>query len=424
MNGQKKVSGTFRAKHPSGRSGARFLAPLFLVGVVLSAGCGTALAPDEPTEKSKQRADFDAILESWRPFVDELRQMREEYNDGDPERRPELAKRYDEMLDKGHVLEGQVVQAAVDACVKEPEENEDLAAFLMYILRVLLMNEEYEDTVKIGQILIDNRLGDYSVYYCAAIAAFAACEFDISESHFQVLDKNQIRLPGRNNPMQEVVDECRTDMAYQKVVWEKERKIREQEAVDGNLPRVELITTEGTIEVELFENEAPNTVANFISLVEKGFYDGLKFHRVLPQFMAQAGCPKGDGTGGPGYSIRCECYQPNHRLHFRGSLSMATSGRDTGGSQFFITFRPTRGLNGNHTVFGRVVRGLDVLARLQRRDPKPSLDPNYEYTLPKADKILEARVLKKRNHPYDPKVTPVEEPDEITETIRREVMPF
>ncbi|MFH1921784.1 MAG: hypothetical protein ABIP48_18115, partial [Planctomycetota bacterium] len=121
MNGQEKVSGTFWAKPPSGRFGKRFLAPFFLVGVVLSAGCGTALAPDEPTEKSKQRADFDAIVESWRPFVDELRQMRKEYNDGDPERRPELAKRYDEMIERGHALEAQVVQAAVDACVKEPE---------------------------------------------------------------------------------------------------------------------------------------------------------------------------------------------------------------------------------------------------------------------------------------------------------------
>ena len=111
-------------------------------------------------------------------------------------------------------------------------------------------------------------------------------------------------------------------------------------------------TNKGDIEVELFENEAPNTVANFITLVEKGFYNGLSFHRVLPNFMAQGGDPKGDGTGGPGYTIADECSGPNHRLHFRGSLSMAKEARpDTGGSQFFITFVPTSHLDGIHTVF-------------------------------------------------------------------------
>jgi cyclophilin family peptidyl-prolyl cis-trans isomerase len=96
--------------------------------------------------------------------------------------------------------------------------------------------------------------------------------------------------------------------------------------------------------------------------------------------MAQGGDPTGTGGGGPGYRIACECYQPNHRLHFRGSLSMAHAGRDTGGSQFFITFGPTSHLDGKHTVFGRVIKGFDVLANIQRRDPE---DPNA----PDPDKI-------------------------------------
>ena len=395
-----------------------------LAGLVLSAGCGTPPAADEPAERSPYRAEFDQLFDVWRSFLDELRQVRKEYAAGEPEQRQELTERYDQMVKKGNALEAQMVQAAVDAYVKEPEENEDLAFFLMDIARTLLAMEEYEDALRMSQILVDNKVGDYSAYYCAAIAAFAVGEFDVSERHFQVLDKTGIRLAGRNNPLQAVVDECHANMAYYKEAWEKERKIREQETIDGDLPRVRLVTNKGEMDLELFENEAPNTVANFISLVEKGFYDGLTFHRVLPQSMAQGGCPNGDGTGGPGYPIRCECYQPNHRLHFRGSVSMATRGRDTGGSQFFITFRPSRNLDGGQTVFGRVVRGLDVLARLQQRDPKPSLDPNYEDTLPKPDKILEARVLRKRNHPYDPKVIPIEEPDEITKQIQQEFMPF
>jgi hypothetical protein len=115
------------------------------------------------------------------------------------------------------------------------------------------------------------------------------------------------------------------------------------------------------------------------------------------------GCPRGDGTGNPGYSIACECYQPNHRRHFRGSLSMAHAGRDTGGSQFFLSFAPTRGLDGKHTVFGRVIQGLDVLGKLQRRDPEDpdALEP---------DKIPQAKVLRKRNHPYVPATLPLRPP--------------
>jgi cyclophilin family peptidyl-prolyl cis-trans isomerase len=147
----------------------------------------------------------------------------------------------------------------------------------------------------------------------------------------------------------------------------------------------------------LFENEAPNTVLNFITLVDKGFYNGLKFHRVLPGFMAQGGDPKGDGTGGPGYTIPDECAQANHRLHFRGSLSMAHSDKpDSNGSQFFLMFMPWESLNGKHTVFGRVTSGFDVLAKIKRRDPR-------EKTVGAADTIIEAKVTRRRSHPYDAK---------------------
>ena len=141
----------------------------------------------------------------------------------------------------------------------------------------------------------------------------------------------------------------------------------------------------------------PGTVGNFISLVERAFYDDLTFHRVLPGFMAQGGCPVGDGSGDPGYKIYCELDKDNYRKHFRGSLSMAHAGRDTGGSQFFLTFLPTPFLNGKHTVFGRVIEGLDVLAKIQRRDPS-STEP-----LPEPDRIIKAVVVRKRDHEYAPK---------------------
>ena len=123
----------------------------------------------------------------------------------------------------------------------------------------------------------------------------------------------------------------------------------------------------GTIGIELFEKEAPGTVANFEKLITDGFYDGLSFHRVIPGFVAQGGCPNGDGTGGPGYTIKCETKGNSHK-HLRGSLSMAHRGKDTGGSQFFIVYAPQPHLDGVHTVFGQVIEGMDVVDSIQQGD--------------------------------------------------------
>ena len=124
-----------------------------------------------------------------------------------------------------------------------------------------------------------------------------------------------------------------------------------------------IISTEkGTMKAELYADETPGTVANFVELAEHNFYDGLTFHRVIPDFVIQGGCPRGDGTGGPGYTIKCETSAPRQR-HDRGVLSMAHAGRDTGGSQFFICHNRenTQHLDGRHTCFGQVVEGLDVI---------------------------------------------------------------
>ena len=175
-----------------------------------------------------------------------------------------------------------------------------------------------------------------------------------------------------------------------------EKAVRAKEAAADDLPRVKLETNRGAVVIELYENEAPGAVGNFVSLVESGYYDGLTFHRVLPGFMAQGGCPDGTGSSGPGYNIACECEQANHRNHFRGTLSMAHAGKNTGGSQFFLTFKRTSHLDGLHTVFGRVVEGIDVLAKLQRRSP------GQGGTLPTPDKIVKAEVIRKRDHEYKP----------------------
>ena len=130
-----------------------------------------------------------------------------------------------------------------------------------------------------------------------------------------------------------------------------------------------IYTEKGEMEVNFFPEDAPNTVENFVQLAKDGFYDGLKFHRVIPDFVIQGGCPKGDGTGGPGYQIDCELDGDN-QYHDKGVLSMAHAGRDTGGSQFFICHnrQNTAHLDGNHTVFGKVVSGLDVIDDIRQGD--------------------------------------------------------
>lgn len=124
----------------------------------------------------------------------------------------------------------------------------------------------------------------------------------------------------------------------------------------------EIVTAKGTMKVEFYEKDAPKTVANFIDLASHGFYDGLTFHRVVPDFVIQAGCPDGIGSGGPGYEIDCELDGDN-QYHDRGVLSMAHRGRNTGGSQFFICHsrNQTAGLDRHHTCFGKVVDGLEVI---------------------------------------------------------------
>jgi cyclophilin family peptidyl-prolyl cis-trans isomerase/thioredoxin-like negative regulator of GroEL len=179
--------------------------------------------------------------------------------------------------------------------------------------------------------------------------------------------------------------------------WITEQQIRSAEEAADDLPRAEIDTSRGPIVVELFENEAPNTVANFISLAESGFYDGTKFHRVIPNFMAQGGDPNSKegsdlpaGAGGPGYRIPDEHDRDDARKHFTGSLAMAKqSAPHTAGSQFYLTVTAPAHLNGQHTVFGRVVEGLDVVRALQ-----------------KDDVIESVKVLRKRDHDYTPQTLP------------------
>jgi peptidyl-prolyl cis-trans isomerase B (cyclophilin B) len=135
------------------------------------------------------------------------------------------------------------------------------------------------------------------------------------------------------------------------------------------MSKAEIMTEKGVMKVEFYDKDAPNTVKNFKDLANKGFYNGLNFHRVIPDFVIQGGCPDGTGAGGPGYSIDCELDGDN-QYHDRGVLSMAHAGRNTGGSQFFICHSRTNTahLDRHHTCFGKVYEGLEVIDMIQQGD--------------------------------------------------------
>jgi peptidyl-prolyl cis-trans isomerase B (cyclophilin B) len=141
------------------------------------------------------------------------------------------------------------------------------------------------------------------------------------------------------------------------------------------MSKVKISTDKGDMIAELYDQATPGTVNNFLKLINEGFYNGLNFHRVIPGFVIQGGCPNGTGTGGPGYTIQCETKGEN-QFHDKGVLSMAHAGPNTGGSQFFICHnrQNTQHLDGNHTCFGKVVEGLDIIDMISQGDKINSME--------------------------------------------------
>ena len=227
-----------------------------------------------------------------------------------------------------------------------------------------------------------------------ATCLFNLYKFDLAQKEYETILSSDIAA--RLNPQgkEKLLGQKNACTEY-KEFWHKEQEIRQKETKANNNPIAEVKTNKGIIILELFEDNAPNTVANFISLAEKEFYNGILFHRVIPNFMIQGGDPfskdndpANDGTGGPEYTFEDEL-SSQYRKHFVGSLSMANSGPNTNGSQFFITHVPTSWLNGKHTVFGMVKKGQEVVNSIQ-----------------KGDTITSVKITRKRSHKYEPKVKP------------------
>ncbi|MHC2069207.1 peptidylprolyl isomerase [Bremerella sp. T1] len=371
--------------------------PLLLVGLI--PGMLTAQeapAASEPMAEAPAspalQDEFTKKLAEWKVIITELRRIQQEYRLAPEADLPKLRKEYDKVLEQGMAMLPSIEDAAIQRLKDHPGNNEALQ-FVQKMTNDSLEKDDYERGYRLLHVLLDNDVEEKYLLPAQVVAAFGTDHFEESEDAFKKLQKVATKEPD------ERVLQSGFMASQLKDKWKREQEFRQKDAEKDDLPRVKLSTTKGDLVIELYEDEAPDTVGNFVSLVEKKFYDGLPFHRVLPHFMAQGGDPKGDGSGGPGYNIFCECYEEDARHHFAGTLSMAHAGKNTGGSQFFLTFQATPHLDGKHTVFGRVIEGMDVLPKITRREPGG-------LTAPPADRILKAEVIRKRDHEYVPNKTP------------------
>jgi cyclophilin family peptidyl-prolyl cis-trans isomerase len=373
------------------------IAVLFVVR--LAAGADQTPAPGDAKPSIDGDSEFRQIYDQWQENLKQLAtaQIKMRAAIGTPEYAD--AVRQANNLDEKALALYAKLQTTAEKAYAADADNRQIGDLLFTIAVGQLRKDQYEDALRLARFLIDHKYPNNDVYRIAASAAFALNQFDEAEKFLKSVDPRAIQ----GDP---TIQRLLAGIQSERPKWEREQRLRADEAKADDLPRVKLQTTQGDITVELLENEAPNTVANFISLVQKGFYDGVQFHRVLPGFMAQGGDPLSKdlqknadkiGSGGPGYTIADECDSPKHRDHFRGSLSMAhTSEPNSGGSQFFICFAPTQQLDSKYTVFGRVIDGFDVLAKIQRIDPE-----KRQPMVP--DRIMKAEVLRKRDHAYEPK---------------------
>ncbi len=355
--------------------------------VAIAGERGRIQAADHPA--GEPQAVFDEAFGRVKKLMADMTVLQAQYQQPEADKQAIAATFEDAKREAGTAV-AELEAAAIELLAVDAD-NQDARQVAAGVLAGGLQADDPAKTLAMAAALDEAGATDADTAMLAATAAVVLSRLDEAEAWLE-----RAKAEGADTA------DLRATIERDRPKVDAEMARRKAEAEADDLPRVKISTSAGDLVVELFENEAPNTVANFITLVEKGFYDGTPFHRVIGGFMAQGGDPTGTGSGGPGHRIACECGREDARLHFRGTLSMAHAGADTGGSQFFLTFRPTDHLDGRHTVFGRVVEGDDVLARLVRTQdaqgrPVPGVEP---------DTIVKAEVLRKRDHPYGAETLP------------------
>jgi cyclophilin family peptidyl-prolyl cis-trans isomerase len=387
--------------------------------------------PSESEIAAAAKTAFDKAFTDYKDAIRKIEQMRIEYQTADAATRVRINNELSGHVAHAQSLMNATVETALEVHRLAPKSHPQITDLLVVVAKHYSVGEQighperregvpgeyltisggdqYERALPIIKRLVDAGVDKRELFIWGFLSAFCLNDYDLAEEYFKAAQENgALKALSDTAKNQSDRQQASAEMTYQFVMqysaalnkyrelWAKELELRVAEGKADDLPRVKLTTTKGLITIELFENQAPQSVANFITLVKQGFYSDTPFHRVLPMFMAQGGAKTDDGDGGPGYTIRGEHDLPNARNHFRGTLSMARiAGRpNSGSSQFFLTFVPTSHLDKEHAAFGRVIEGIEVLGDLERRSPMHQVNP------PKPDRILKAEVIRDRGHEY------------------------
>ena len=343
-------------------------------------GAFSVQAQDSDTKEVRTLAQ---CQDAWTQLAAKFEEVEEKISAGGDDAK-DARREFSKLANQSKALVKEIETAAKAELKKDRTSSEALRALMGLALQWAAKDQDWETF----------ELGDYLI------------EKGISPKYFEIAAKSE----SLSIEQKQIFDEL---------------LIRQAEALKNDLPRVELKTSKGTVIVELFENEAPGTVGNFVFLVENGYFNDMLFHRVIEGFMAQTGGFKLDESGeqrggeGPGYEIKCECYEPNARKHFTGCLSMAKKPgqRDSGGSEFYVTLQRTDFLDGEHTVFGRVLSGYPAFENLERTHLSDRFgETPMEDVL--EDKIISAKVLRKRAHKYQPDRVAAKQESSSTENPR------
>ena len=355
-----------------------------------------------PPEIKPKTEEFKKALAELRAHLAKLNATVVRFNTGETSEDRKYRKQWNDQIEAGIPLFHAMLQAALAEFKQDPAKNVEIANLLYYVAKQEIEGDRPEGMLDIVEALLEFDYPDPELRNFHTVAAFAVNEYDRCYESLKLLVDSQ----RASEQLAMMFEKFEDNIA----LWEQELEYRKQDAEGEPLPKVLIKTTKGDIELELFENNAPETVGNFISLVESGFYENQTFHRVMQHFMAQTGCPNGDGTGSAGYTVYGEMNKPNARNFFRGTvgLALATNTQtgqtlpNSGGSQFFFSVLPSYTLNGKYTAFGRITKGLHVLGLLAKIDPDEKKEKKDEDKKVMPDEIISIEVLSKRDHEYKP----------------------
>lgn len=350
------------------------------------------------TPKTKE---FTEAADRFRDVLKRLVDAEIRFHNSDDRKQETLYRRdWNGLREEAFLAHQTMLHAGVAEYLSDPPSNPDLANFLFATLKRNVEGDSLEGMLPIAKALYETGYPAPELIGMYSMCCLAENEFDKARELLAPL------VSGEEAPEELIAIHQRLDDLA--LAWKEEQAFRERDAAGEPLPQARVTTTKGEFVIELFENDAPQAVANFISLAERSFYDYSQFFLVIENVMAQAGCPKADGTGGPGYFLPRESDEHAKRKIFRGSVALALlpGMPDSGGSQFMITYLPVTELEEHSTVFGRVISGMPNVARLNRAEPAGEKKEDEANKPPEPrddpDEIIAIEIIGKRNHPYEP----------------------